>query len=319
MKITCSIFLTFLISACGDGSNQVIPDQLEVDSSSQKAPTTGTNNDSKSKSSKFSVTVNNLSELPTCDENRESALAYTKEDKTFRSCENGEWVTLFIKQESDIVKIDDEDVGENCAAGGKVIKTGHDSDEDGQLDPNEIETEDFVCNGVAGINGKDGINGINGINGIDGQDGQDGAKGLDGQDGTNGLAIDSISSLASSTEDFCTYFSNEYCYFKGGQIVRYSDGTVMIQANWSYAYVISGDTNTDDSSVTFIIPNHWNGALIQVSNLVARGVASYRDAYIVYDSVNNKAQLRVDSDNDGIIESTDELLISNIAITKISE
>lgn len=58
-----------------------------------------------------------------------------------------------------LVRVDAEAAGENCACGGVAVHTGFDENSDGELDDNEIKQTDYVC---------------------DGQDGEDGTSGQDG-------------------------------------------------------------------------------------------------------------------------------------------
>ena len=96
-----------------------------------------------------------------------------------------------------LITITDEELGENCEAGGKRIDTGLDNGDsggiagDGILQPSEIDQTEYVCNGV---NGADGIAGIDGQDGIDGINAEDGSNGIDGQDGNDGS--DSTSDIA---------------------------------------------------------------------------------------------------------------------------
>ncbi|HOB72184.1 MAG TPA: hypothetical protein PKM18_10430, partial [bacterium] len=61
--------------------------------------------------------------------------------------------------------ISDEPAGDNCVDGGKKIDSGIDTNGDGVLQENEIQSTDYVCNGEAGVDGADGADGLNGKNG----------------------------------------------------------------------------------------------------------------------------------------------------------
>ena len=65
-----------------------------------------------------------------------------------------------------LVSINTEAAGKNCAAGGLRIDTGIDKNKDGLLSQNEIQSSQYVCNGVNGINGANGTNGMNGADGM---------------------------------------------------------------------------------------------------------------------------------------------------------
>lgn len=67
-----------------------------------------------------------------------------------------------------------------CPNGGITIDSGIDENGNGELDEDEVDNTQVVCNGQDGADGQDGQAGQ------DGQDGQDGAPGADGEDGRDG-------------------------------------------------------------------------------------------------------------------------------------
>ena len=56
-----------------------------------------------------------------------------------------------------LVRVDPEPDGANCAHGGQAIKTGTDLDGDGTLDPNEVASVSYVCTGGGGAMGFDAL------------------------------------------------------------------------------------------------------------------------------------------------------------------
>lgn len=91
---------------------------------------------------------------------------------------------------SSLVTTTVESVGEHCPTGGIKVEAGLDSNDDKTLSEGEIQSTNYVCNGVDGADGQNGTNGVDGTNGTDGQNGADGADGndgVDGQDGANGV------------------------------------------------------------------------------------------------------------------------------------
>lgn len=62
----------------------------------------------------------------------------------------------------DLVRMDEEPPGENCANGGTAIFVGLDSNGDGSLQDEEIEGSQYVCNGSDGEPGEQGGSGSNG-------------------------------------------------------------------------------------------------------------------------------------------------------------
>ena len=73
-----------------------------------------------------------------------------------------------------------EPSGPNCAAGGKAIKLGSDSNANGVLDAQELSSTQYVCNGANGANGTNGADGANGTNGATERNGANGAAGSNG-------------------------------------------------------------------------------------------------------------------------------------------
>lgn len=49
-----------------------------------------------------------------------------------------------------LISLSDEPVGINCATGGKKIEVGLDDNNNGVLDPGEVDDTDYVCNGSGG-------------------------------------------------------------------------------------------------------------------------------------------------------------------------
>ena len=50
-----------------------------------------------------------------------------------------------------LVAVTDEPVGEICPAGGKRVAHGIDLDGDGELDEEEVDGTNYVCNGMDGL------------------------------------------------------------------------------------------------------------------------------------------------------------------------
>ncbi|HEB76618.1 MAG TPA: hypothetical protein ENJ04_09725, partial [Nitrospirae bacterium] len=56
-----------------------------------------------------------------------------------------------------LISVSDEPPGANCTDGGIKIETGLDSDRNGLLDPEEVESEAYVCNGSSGTDGLESL------------------------------------------------------------------------------------------------------------------------------------------------------------------
>lgn len=61
-----------------------------------------------------------------------------------------------------LLSLSSEPAGANCAQGGQRVDTGLDLNTDGTLDPAEITSTAFICNGADGQDGVDGTDGIDG-------------------------------------------------------------------------------------------------------------------------------------------------------------
>lgn len=65
-----------------------------------------------------------------------------------------------------MIALTPEDSGPNCAEGGKKLETGLDVDASGELDPFEVTSTGYVCNGATGTTGSNGTNRSNGLNSL---------------------------------------------------------------------------------------------------------------------------------------------------------
>jgi hypothetical protein len=77
-------------------------------------------------------------------------------------------VVVTPTSETQLVRIYDENAGEQCANGGKKIATGSDTNGNKLLELDEVYDVQYVCNGANGKNGVDGKNGADGVNGVNG-------------------------------------------------------------------------------------------------------------------------------------------------------
>lgn len=56
-----------------------------------------------------------------------------------------------------LTKLEAESAGINCSSGGYRLSTGIDLNENNMLDQEEIENEEYVCNGNSGVNGSNSL------------------------------------------------------------------------------------------------------------------------------------------------------------------
>jgi hypothetical protein len=64
-----------------------------------------------------------------------------------------------------LIGVAEEGPGIHCENGGFKLQSGLDKNRNGALNPDEVETTNFVCNGSTGPAGSNGTNGANGSNG----------------------------------------------------------------------------------------------------------------------------------------------------------
>lgn len=64
---------------------------------------------------------------------------------------------------SSIIRATSESSGDNCSSGGLKIEIGLDSNDNLNLDSEEIQSTYYICNGANGIDGADGNDGSNGL------------------------------------------------------------------------------------------------------------------------------------------------------------
>ncbi|MEO0601988.1 MAG: putative Ig domain-containing protein, partial [Myxococcota bacterium] len=60
---------------------------------------------------------------------------------------------------ADLVSVSTVPPGPNCAGGGILVESGPDTNGNDVLDPSEVVTSDFLCDGDPGVDGSDGTNG----------------------------------------------------------------------------------------------------------------------------------------------------------------
>ncbi|MBN8540781.1 MAG: hypothetical protein J0L82_10380 [Deltaproteobacteria bacterium] len=123
------------------------------------------------------------------------------------------------------------------------------------------------------------------------------------------LSVTSNVRLSSSTTDLCIEYVGHSCFFSGGQIVKYSDGSIILLGAFATIYANGGDTDTDQNAVTVVLPGSITGGYIKLSDFVARG-SGFRAAFLVYVKASNTAYVVYDTDNDGVAEDTDETLLT---------
>lgn len=69
---------------------------------------------------------------------------------------------------SAVVDVTEEPAGDNCANGGLRVDHGLDGNDNGVLEPDEIDDTSYICDGAPGESGADGADGENGADGAEG-------------------------------------------------------------------------------------------------------------------------------------------------------
>lgn len=122
-----------------------------------------------------------------------------------------------------------------------------------------------------------------------------------------GTYITSNKGISAPGVDYCTEFAGEVCGFDGGQIVKYSDGTVIVIGQFTFTYQNGGDTDLDTiSKAIFIAPSSSVGSNT-LSLYVARGTG-YKKLWLVYTRSTDTLTLVHDTSGDGVMGAGDTTL-----------
>lgn len=125
-----------------------------------------------------------------------------------------------------------------------------------------------------------------------------------------GLTISSNKLLSPYNTDFCTQYTGESCYFRGGQKVIFSDNSVLITAAWGFVYSAGGgdmDTDTNEHSLSIFIPPTTAASYQILSTFVARG-AGYKTGFLYYDRATDTVSVVHDTDSSTTVSAGDTLL-----------
>ena len=122
---------------------------------------------------------------------------------------------------------------------------------------------------------------------------------------TVGQTIISNKVINPYTTNMCTQFTGDFCVFNGGQIVKYSDGSVLILGAWSYAFEIAGDTDIDQQTISYLVPpTQVTGSYSRLSGFVARG-SGYKAMYLVYTRSGDALSLVHDTNGSSTVDTGD--------------
>lgn len=130
-----------------------------------------------------------------------------------------------------------------------------------------------------------------------------------------GLKVLSNSILSPLQENFCTYYSSfNTCLFRGGQLVKYSDGSVLLTGGYTNSLVTEATATSDaeydqfNTTISFLIPASADYGFQLLDEKVARGTPGFRNLYLVYSKTTDKVALVYDTNNNQKPEATDEVL-----------
>jgi hypothetical protein len=125
-----------------------------------------------------------------------------------------------------------------CPFGGVMVYTGIDDNGNSQLDDDEVDSEQAICNGINGSDGVDGSNGTDGQNGANGNTGATGATGSTGPSGATG-STGSTGSSGSNGSNWYDSLGNTgsidgYVKLENGAAAK--GATVSIAGSQQYSY-----------------------------------------------------------------------------------
>ena len=219
MKKLSSAVLVFLLTwttACG--SKPLDQSSAAVQPNGGQATQTG-NQDG------WSLTVNNVQDLPSCTTETEGRMAFIKLSSQFMACNGGAWsqiAPLGSTTKPTLINTVDEPAGANCLSGGVGIRSGEDTNGSGVLDPNEGGAARYVCNG------------------------------------TNGMSIAGVWKFSTSTpgvlQSIGEISSVWEMYMTDIQLVKFSNGSGFISASGIYL----STAYPDSGSIYSVYDEHWS-------------------------------------------------------------
>jgi hypothetical protein len=132
--------------------------------------------------------------------------------------------------------------------------------------------------------------------------------------GKDGMTVVSNQLLSPYTTNLCTRYSSiESCFFTGGQIVKYSDGSVLLTGSYAYELFFDDDNGGGDfdrmtSSITMLVPPTVQYFWQKLDWSVARQDDDGRPLYMIYDRSNDRVVLVYDANDNAQPDLTDEIL-----------
>lgn len=116
-----------------------------------------------------------------------------------------------------------------------------------------------------------------------------------------GNSVSSVQTISNTATDYCTQFTGENCYFQGGQLIKYADGSFSLIGSWIFSYSNAGDTDTDSSTTQALFPSSYTGGYLKLNLIVARG-AGYKSVYLYYIKSPEAVKVVLDTNANGVPE-----------------
>ena len=176
-----------------------------------------------------------------------------------------------------LIKTTVEAAGDNCTNGGIKIETGIDTNGDGTLDNDEVNTSQtkYLCNGTDGTDGTDGEDGINGSG--------SGVSSLDGTIPSNVVHLTSGNTYTVPSgfigEISHSFKTNDYRFEQAssyGNLIKINDA--IYNTGMSYP-----DQSNNPFSHSAINGSVWvnEGSTLKIPEYNADGYASDSDRYVI--------------------------------------
>ncbi len=131
-----------------------------------------------------------------------------------------------------------------------------------------------------------------------------------------GLKVVSNRRIMPNGYNLCTEYSSiEFCAFNGGQIVKYSDGSVLLTSGYSYEFYASDDMTGGDpeydrmaNSITLLVPPEMGVMYQRLDWKVSRPSGIFKNLFLVYIRDQDAVKVIFDSNSDGEAGVTDEVV-----------
>ena len=281
MKKLAIVFVFGFIIGCGGGGG-----------GSGSSSSTPSQEAKQEKDEDYLMALSTYVDLPSCVYEIEGRMVYIKDEATFYSCNSSKWESLDLQgkdgADGTSCEIEETENGAEIKCGEKKVEISNGSS---CSVSNLEEGTQIYC-----------------------PDDQSTAL------ISKGLEVTSNKLLSAHPEDLCDLYNEfSFCYFKGGQIVKYSDGSVQILGSFEFAYIGEdslGDEwmDTDNHSVTFIVPPEADYSWAYLNSL-ATAVNEPANLFLVYERAYDRVGLYSDTDENYEFDPTRDRFVGKIEVT----